>query len=440
MMNRRQPPFRVLYSNDTMRGLVAALGLPLLMLLAARADDWPQWRGPDRDGVWNEAGILHTFPAGGLKIRWRVPVSGGFSSPVVAQGRVYLTDSELQQPKARERIHCFAETTGEKLWTHDYDGNYPEWAFEKKNRLGPVATPIVADCKAYAMGWMGRLHCLNALNGNVLWQKDLAKEYPGREIVCNASPLLDGDRLIAFIGAKPAPGVIALDKNTGKEIWKALDAAITHSSPVIITAGGVRQLVVWTEAAVTSLDPATGRTWWSQRLLASADYVVATPVFHQGLLLISGLMLKLDPGKPAMSVLWPQTRAVSRRVLSNTSTPLFRGDHLYSARSSGELVCIEARTGKQVWTTDKATGLTKGASIHLTPNGDSVLLFTDRGDLIRARLTPQGYKELSRVHLIEPTFLFGGHKAVWAPPAYANQHVFARNDKELVCASLAAEP
>jgi outer membrane protein assembly factor BamB len=149
-------------------------------------------------------------------------------------------------------------------------------------------------------------------------------------------------------------------------------------------------------------------------------------------------MLKLDTDKPGASVLWP-ARAASRRILSNTSTALFRGDQVFLARSTGELVCLEAGTGKQVWETDKVTDLKGGASIHLTSNGDGVFLYTDKAELIRAQLTAKGYKEISRGRLLEPTYAFAGRKVAWAPPAYANGHVFARSEKELVCVSLAAK-
>src|SRR5207244_12543485 len=117
-----------------------------------------------------------------------------------------------------------------------------------------------------------------------------------------------------------------------------------------------------------------GKTYWRQRLLTSSDYTVSTPVFHKDRLLIGGLMFQLDRDKPAAKVLWPDSKAPSRRILSHTSTALFRGDHLYSAKSSGELICLEASTGKQVWQSANVTDLKNGASIHLTPNGDSVLL------------------------------------------------------------------
>src|SRR5206468_407291 len=160
----------------------------------------------------------------------------------------------------------------------------------------------------------------------------------------------------------------------------------------------------------TSLDPATGKAHWRQRLATNSDYVVATPVVRDDLLLISGLMMKLDRDKAAASVLWPQSRAVAGRVLSNTSTPLILGDCVFSAKSSGQLVCLDAATGEQLWETDKVTALKGGASIHLTPSGGSVLLYSDRGELIRARLGHDGYHELGRASLIDPTYPFGDRK------------------------------
>lgn len=418
--------------------ILPALLLPWL-LPGAQAEDWPQWRGANRDGTWNETGILQTFPPGGLTIRWRAPVEGGISSPIVARGRVYVTDSALRPPEARERVQCFDAVTGKLLWSHSYDGTYPSWAFEPQNQLGPVATPIFCEGMVYALGWHGRLFCLDAEDGSVVWQKELAKEYPRREMACNPSPLIERDLLIVFLGANPGASLIAFDKDTGKEVWNALDEPPTHSSPIVISAGGKRQLIAWTQGSVTSLAPATGTIHWRLPDNCGPDYAVATPVQSHDLLIISGLALKLAAGKPGASVLWPVARSVSRRVLSNTSTPLLLEAHLYAATSSGELVCMEAATGRRVWATGQVTGLQSGASIHLTPNRDSVWLFTDQGNLIRARLTPQSYVELSRVHLLEPTFNYGGRNVIWSMPAYANQHVFARNNKELICACLAAE-
>lgn len=426
-------------SRNTTR-LGAALAMSWLLSAPLRADDWPQWRGHDRDGVCRETGLLRTFPAGGLKVRWRASVGWGFSSPVVAQGRVFLADAQLLKPKATERLHCFEETTGQTLWSQTYDVAYEDWAFDPAQEIGPVATPIVRAGKVYTLGRLGHVFCIDAMKGEVLWQKSLQKDYQVAFAPGTPSPLIDGNLLILFVGGKPGACVVALHKDTGNEVWKALDESMTFSSPIVISSGGKQQLIVWTQESVTSLDPATGKTWWRQRLLTSKDYAVSTPVFHKDRLLVGGMMFQLDSKKPDAKVLWPDSKALSRRILSHTSTALLHVDYLLSAKSSGELVCLDVSTGAQIWESTKVTDLKNGASIHLTLNDDSVLLYTDKGELIRAQLTRQGYKELSRAPVLEPTMPFGGRKVAWSPPAYANGHIFARNGKELICASLRGEP
>ena len=163
---------------------------------------------------------------------------------------------------------------------------------------------------------------------------------------------------------------------------------------------------------------------------------VSTPVCSDHRLLVGGLMMRLDEREPAASVLWPESKALNTRVLSNTSTALLSGDLVFSAKTAGELACLEAASGKEVWHTDAVTKQGNGSSIHLVQNGDSFLLFTDQGDLIRARLGSKGYHELGRARLLGGTNAFTGARRAWAVPAYANRHVFARNDEEIVCADL----
>jgi outer membrane protein assembly factor BamB len=369
----------------------------LLLPLAAQAANWPQWRGPNRDGVWNETGILQTFPAEGLKVRWRAPVGPGWSSPVVVRGRVYLTDMRLEKPRASERIQCFKESTGKRLWSREYELVYPDWAFIPEHGGGPAATPTVEGGKIYWFGRSGQVDCLDARNGKVIWEIQLSRKYEIGMLSCRGSPL-------------------------------------------IIVAGGKRQLIVWTSNAVTSLDPATGEIYWREVMVTSSNDSIPTPVVQTNRLLISGLMMELDTRTPTAKVLWPETMAAPKRILSNTSNPLLQGDYVYSAKSNGELVCLEAGTGKQVWGTTNVTELKFGASIHLAPNGDAVFLFTDEGNLIVARLAPGGYREISRVHLLEPTSVLGARKFTWVPPVYANRCIFARNDAALICVSLAAKP
>jgi outer membrane protein assembly factor BamB len=410
-------------------------------LAPATAEDWPQWRGPARDNTWHEQqGIMETFPADGLKVRWRVPVGHSWSSPVIAEGRVYITDVLLEKPKVTERLLCIDEISGKVLWTHEHDAAYPDWVFTAGQENGPSVTPIAEGGKVWMLGAIGGLYCLDAKTGAMLWHKDLVQAYGIGGFSTNASPLIDGEKLILIIGGKPDAGVVALQKDTGVELWHTLDEPSANSSPILVEAAGRRQLIVWTQQSMSALDPADGAVLWRHRFLTSSDNAVSTPVVRGDLLLIGGLMLKLDQDKAGSTVLWPDTKAVTRRVLSNTSTAMLNEDHVYSATTKGELVCLDAKTGTKVWSKDGLTSKPSGAAIHFFPNGNSVLLYTDEGNLIRAKLTPQGYEEISRVKLLEPVYPFSGRKLCWSPPAFANGHVFVRNEKELVCAELKSEP
>jgi outer membrane protein assembly factor BamB len=260
--------------------------------------------------------------------------------------------------------------------------------------------------------------------------------YGVKESNTYSSPLIEGNVLILMVGGERSATVIALNKETGEEVWKALDEPGGPSSPIVVTAGGTRQLIVWTPNSLTSLGPLTGKMYWTERLSTPGSQAVATPVFHKNLLLVSGLMFKLEDDRPAASILWPKETKVSARILSNISTPIFQGDYVYSGKTSGELVCLEAATGKQRWTTDKVTELAAGACIHIASDPDGMFLFTDRGELIRSHLAPTGYQEVRRLKLIEPINDYLGRKVIWTPPAFANGDVFARDDRALICCSL----
>jgi outer membrane protein assembly factor BamB len=274
----------------------------------------------------------------------------------------------------------------------------------------------------------------------LLWERDLARDYQIEETATiSASPLVDGNRVILQVGGKPDACVVAFDTKSGREIWKSLNEMAGHASPMIVKAGGRRQLIVWTTQSVSSLDPATGHLYWREAFPAGSSGAIATPVFSGNRLLVSGLMLKLDERKPSASVLWPESRAATRRILSGTSTPLLQGDSVYSLNPAGNLACLDAGTGRQIWETGQVTRQKNGSSatLHMTVNGNSVFIYNELGELILAHLSSQGYEEICRTTLLDPTYPFGGRKLTWAAPAFANRHVFARNEKEIICVSLA---
>ncbi|HTH46838.1 MAG TPA: PQQ-binding-like beta-propeller repeat protein [Candidatus Limnocylindria bacterium] len=416
----------------------------LLLLIhgMAMAADWPQWRGPNRDGVWTESGILTSFPAAGLKPKWTVPVGFGYSSPVIANGKVYLSDLIPDKPVTHERVRCFSARSGKQLWLTQHDATPPEWFFTAEQLRGPGPTPVIHKGRLYAISLATVLECLDARTGSVLWKHDLTAEYQLPPSSLDASPLVDDRLLIVAIGGKPAAGVVAFDLETGREVWKALSEYATWSSPVIFSAGGVRQLIVWMRQSVTSLNPTNGTVNWREPTVSGGSpgfAAVSTPVLHGDRLLVSGLMFRLDADRPAAQVLWPDTSSGTRRILSDTSTPLFRDDFVYGPRSGGAFVCLEAATGRELWQTNVVTGLERGAGVHLIPNGSSLFLYTDQGDLIRAEVAPAGYRELGRTHLIDPTSPLFEKRFAWSAPAFADRKVFVRNDRELRCYSLAAK-
>ncbi len=211
-------------SLRNLQRLLFAIVLAATSAHPSHATDWPQFRGPTRNGEWLEPGTLQTFPPAGLKILWRAPVGAGLSSPIVSHGRVFLFESELKNPKARERVLCFDQKSGQVLWTHADDVAYPSWAFDSKSPAGPDSTPITADGKIYTLGRAGNVSCLDTNDGSPLWRRDLTEPFGSAESFgTTPSLLLEGNLLILVIGGKPDACVLALDKNSGKEVWRALE-------------------------------------------------------------------------------------------------------------------------------------------------------------------------------------------------------------------------
>ena len=425
----------------------------------AFADDWPQWLGPQRDSVWRETGIIEKFPAAGPPVRWRAQIGAGYSGPIVAQGRVYLTDRRLAQDASNpadpfqrgsirggERVLCFNEADGQLLWKQEYDCPYTV-----SYPAGPRVAPLVNDGKVYSLGAEGNLLCLDAASGKILWSRELKKDLNAKTPMWGfaSHPLIDGNRLICLAGGAGAT-VVAFDKDTGKEIWRALNAEEPgYSSPIIVEAGGKRQLIVFDPEAANSLDPESGKLYWSVPFKSNSGLSVATPrkvgdylfftSFYNG-----SLLVRLDAASPNGTLGW-RTQKVSERDTTHLNsilcTPFAQEGYVYGVCSYGQLRCLKAETGERVWETFKATTggePVRWANAFIVKNGTRFFLFNEKGDLIIARLEPSGYEEVSRAHLLEPTNKDCGRAVVWSHPAFADRCCFARNDKELICVDLAS--
>jgi outer membrane protein assembly factor BamB len=358
-----------------MKHRIPVLVISALLIAPAAADDWPQWRGPTRDGTWTETGLRDSLPEGQLPLKWKVPIGAGYSGPTVANGRVYVSD-RVVEPEEQERVHCFE---------------------------GLAASPII--------------------EGNMLIVPVSAKD--------------DGAYLVAF------------DVKTGEERWRSLSDNGNYSAPIIVEQAGKRVLVCWTGDNIVGVDPATGTAHWTHpHPSKNMPLGCATPVVEGDRIFFTGfydgcLMLRLKTDEMAVERLWARRGPSEKRtdgLHSIIATPMFRGDHIYGVDSYGELRCLKASDGSRVWEDQTAVPRARWATIHMVQNGTTTWMFNDRGELLIGELTPAGFQERSRTKVIDPTLeqLSRRDGVCWSHPAFANRHIFARNDKELVCADLSA--
>ncbi len=440
--------------------MIRSISLFALVLLttAAPAADWPQWMGPNRDDVWTDTGIIEKFPEGGIKALWRKPIQGGFAGPAVVNGKVYVTDyvrsagDEKPAPTKRnslqgkERVLCLDAKTGAELWKHEYDCSYVI-----SYPAGPRCTPTVDNGKVFTLGAMGDLFCLDAAKGNVIWSKNLPKAYAASVPLWGYAghPLVYKDMLICTVGGDGS-AVVAFDKENGHERWKVLTTPeIGYSPPTLIEAGGATQLLIFHGKSLNSLNPDTGRLYWSEPLATSYAMAIMAPRKGGDFLFAGGhsgrsLGLKLDAAKPAVTRAWQGARDLGLAPVSGT--PFVENGIAYGIDGDGIFRAMRMATGERLWGTSKPVngkdgegrGAFEGATF-VTKNGARFFIFGENGDLVIAKLSPEKYEEVSRTKLLDPVGVGLGRKVVWSHPAYAEQCVFARNDKEIVCASLAAK-
>ena len=420
------------------------LALILTLAPVLFAGEWPQWRGPGRDGIWMEQDIVERFEESGPTVLWRVPVSGGYSGVTVAAGRVYTMD-RMKEPEQIERILCFDAETGKQVWSYQYPAKY-----KIGYPVGPRASVTIDDKRAYAFGAMGHFHCFDAETGQVLWSKDFKAEYdseiPTWGMSC--SPLIEGNLVILQIDDKEGACVVALDKKTGDEIWRAIDDKVNYSSPIMIDQAGKRVLITWTVEQISGLDVQTGQVLWQQ--LFSAEMGIASPVLYEDYLFVSSffdgsILLKLDDKKTAVEVVWQRKGEDEKEtdsLHSCISTPVILDGYIYGVDSYGELRCLDLLTGDRVWENNDAVKGNRWANIYMVQNGDNTWMFNENGELLIGQLRPDGFKEISRALVIKPTGreLAQRGGVCWAHPAYAYKNTYVRNDEELICIGLAAKP
>ncbi|HTU22130.1 MAG TPA: PQQ-binding-like beta-propeller repeat protein [Gemmataceae bacterium] len=415
-----------------LRSLLLTVFVCSVTVLPAFAEDWPQWLGPRRDNSskekvapWKEK----------LKVLWRKPAGEGHSSPVVADGRVFIHAKVAD--KNEEEIVAFDAKSGEELWRKRYE----RAAFRSLYGNGPRATPAVVKDRLYAFGITGVLTCLDIKKGDKIWQVDTLKKFEAKNLFFGmaCSPLVAGERVLVNVGGK-GHSIVAFDRTSGEVAWKSMDDPASYSSPIVFDQGGKRQVVFLTGANVVSLNPRGGSVYWAfplvDRLLESST----TPIRAGDLLLASsitygsvGLKLLERPSKPmpGRAEAWK-----NKELTSYFSTPVAIGkEHIYMVtgktpgpftKPSADLHCIEAKSGKKLWT--KAKVGTYHASL-MRSGDDKLLLLTDGGELALLEPDPKGYRELARSKVSGPK--------TWAHPALSNGRLYVRDKTSLLCLQMA---
>ncbi|OGV66152.1 MAG: hypothetical protein A3K19_19610 [Lentisphaerae bacterium RIFOXYB12_FULL_65_16] len=429
-------------------------GLVPLFLATASGNDWPQWMGgPQNDGAWREEGILATFPASGPVVKWRTPIGPGYSGPSVANGSVFVMDMQNAKPDgASERVLCLDADSGKVRWQYSYPCKYSGVGYDS----GPRVTPAVADGRVYTLGTMGDLICLDAADGKLLWQKNLPREYQVKIPTWGFSTqlLVDGPRLYGIVGGE-GHAVVAFDRNTGKELWRALSSREPgYSAPIVRTINGKRQLVVRHADGLAGLTLETGEVIWSAAFPTKMGMAVCTPAVFEDRICISGqwegtAMFKVRPDKNDATLLWsinagitPEETFRTEGFNSAIGTVLFDGSQVYGVSMHGELCGLDAATGRRIWTSLALTGEPKPKdkwfTAFLVPHNKNWFVFTEKGALQIARLSPTGYELLDTAQLCDPDMAVGNRKVIWSHPAFANRCIYVRRNSELIAFSLAA--
>lgn len=394
------------------------------------AEDWPRWRGPRGDGTWNAPKLPEKWAENSPKTVWKQEIGGGYAGLTVADGKLFTMDlvkpidPEIKDgPDGTERIFCRDAATGELLWQKTYPVRYGNLGGYAN---GPRAAPTYDNGKLYTLGAVGHLYCLDAATGNVHWQIDTVKSFDAEVPMWGyaASPVIDGDRVIIHVGAKPGGCVMALDKADGKEIWRSVNDPAGYATPLITKTESGRQMIVWTPENIHGVDPDDGKPLWKFPYKITYGVSIATPIVYENIAFITGYWhgskaIKLGSRPTDHELDWEDGKTLRGLMVP----PLYRDSYVYSLDKDNGLTCFELKTGKILWNDDNEL-TPPGRNPHLAMvwlnDGDRALILNSVGELILARLTPEGLIEQDRKPVID-----GG---IWSHPGFSGRYMYIRTD------------
>jgi outer membrane protein assembly factor BamB len=366
------------------RSVESTLALVVLAACAGTAADWPQWRGPARDGVVPALAARQSWPSG-LKAGWKVTVGVGHSSPLVVGKNAFVFTREGEN----EVVQALDLATGKTVWRQAYPAPYTVNMAARSHGKGPKSTPVVANGRVFTLGISGILSAFDAATGRVLWRKEFASQFgtTAPEYGAAMSPVVDGGRLIAHVGGRGQGALTAFDPATGGVLWAWKGDGPGYSSPVVADLAGVRQVITLSQASLVGVSADKGELLWKVPFETDYTQNAVTPIVHGDLVVFSGLE---QPVK-AIRIVRKGTGLVAEPVWENAevanymSTPVLVEGRLYgfSHRRKGQFFCLDAATGKTLWLSEGRQGdnaaLVAGGSVLFALTSESELLVTNPG-------------------------------------------------------------
>ena len=386
----------------------------ILLPLVLQAADWPQFLGPNADGVSTEKGIDKDWSKNPPKQLWSLPMSDdGYAGPSVANGMVFI----INHIDNKDVVTAINLKNGTPAWKYSYDDT------DKANYGFARSTPTVNEGKVYTYSRLGVINCLDAKTGKKIWTRDIFKDFDGKRPQWDyaMSTVIDGNKLIVCPGGADA-AVVALDKKTGKNVWKGGSESVSYATPAIVTIGGKRQYVVAGGESIFSIDAKSGAQLWSVPWKTKHNINGAVPkVIGNKLFISSGYghgSCLIEVSGNSAKIVWENADLQAR-----FSTPLLVNDFIYGTEDSGSLVCMNPTDGKVQW---KQKGFEHGGSVWV----DGVILVFDGkgGDLVMVKPSPEKYEELGRFAPL------GGQS--WTAPIISNGKLIIRNKTTLACYNL----
>jgi outer membrane protein assembly factor BamB len=375
---------------------------------------WPDFRGRNRDGRYDETPIRTDWPREGLPRLWKQPVGLGYASFVIADGRAFT----IEQRRSQEVVAAYDVNTGRELWTHRWEGEFRE----SMGGDGPRATPTYDHGRVYALGALGELRCLNAQTGALVWRRNILtdNDAPNLSWGMSAAPLVVDDKVIVLPGGTAGKSVVAYNKLTGVPVWKAFDDPQAYTSPMLVTLGGLRQILVVSALRVMGVTVEEGRLLWDYPWVTDLAISVAQPLLigNDRVFLSAGyghgaavLELRRAGGELEARTVWENTRMKNKFASS-----VLHDGYIYGL-DEAILTCLDADTGEQKW-----KGGRYGYGQILLAH-DHLIVLTEDGDLVLVKATPARHEELAQFSAIEGK--------TWNHPAIAAGRLLVRNIQEM---------